>query len=82
MRIVFLVVASLLILGPFRRPFFRNWRFTIGATVMGLIAWFVTSASVTQADPGWMPWGVAFCVAMGAGAAAKEWLDGVFGKGD
>jgi hypothetical protein len=80
MKWVFPVVALLLLLGPLRRGFFRNWRFTLPACLTGAVAWVLVSGAKQPGDPWWMPWAVAFFAGLGAGAAGKEWLDQVFGK--
>ena len=80
MKWVLLVIVILLLLGPLRTTFFRNWRFTLPACILGLIALMVMQGIMGPSDPWWMKWAVAAGVALGAGTAGKEWLDGVFGK--
>ena len=74
------LIIILLLLGPLRRPFFRNWRFTVPATLAGIIAWMIISGTMKPGEPCWMTLGIVIMVALGAGAAFKEWFDEVFGK--
>ena len=80
MKWLITILLMLLILGPLRRAFFRNWRFNVPAVLAGLVAWVVVSNAIGPLDPWWMPHAVAAFVALGAGAAVKQWLDEVFGK--
>jgi hypothetical protein len=70
----------LVLLGPLRRPFFGSWRFNVPALVCGLVAWLVAGAVTKPGDPAWFPLGLALFVALGAGAAVKNWLDKTLGK--
>ena len=81
MKWFLLSIVTLLLFGPLRKPFLWEWRFTVPAMFSGVAAWLLTAASLKPHDPWWMPWAVGVFVALGAGAAVKEWLDGVFGKG-
>lgn len=81
MKWLIFIVALLLLLGPLRRHFFRQWRFTVPAVLWGFLAWIVLSGIMKPQDPWWMPWIVAICVALGAGTAGKQFFDEVFGKG-
>jgi len=80
MKALILIALVIFLLGPFRKSFFRSWRFNVPAVICGLIAWFAVSGAVRSSDPWWMPWAVAVCVALGGGASIKTWLDDVFGK--
>lgn len=80
MKILCLIVLILLIIGPFRRAFFGNWRFNVPALLGGLVALLVTSSCLSCGDPPWLPLAAGLFVAVGAGAAAKAWLDDVLGK--
>ena len=78
---VVLALYVIVCLGPLRRPFWRNWRFTIAGSLAGWGAWFISGAVKGAADPWWMPLGVGLMVGLGAGAAFKEWFDQVLGGG-
>jgi hypothetical protein len=80
MRTFFFVLVVLLLLGPLRRPFFRNWRFNVPASAGALVAWVVMSSGMSPSDPRWMPLVGAVLVGLGAGAAGKQWFDEVFGE--
>lgn len=80
MKLLLIVFLVLFILGPLRRAFFGNWRFNVPAVLAGIVAWVVVSNNIKPHDPWWMPHAVAALVALGAGAAVKQWLDEVFGK--
>ena len=68
---VYLVVC----LGPLRRGFLGQWRFTVPASVVGWVAFFITASIREPTEPWGMPLAVAAFVALGAGAAGKQWLD-------
>jgi hypothetical protein len=72
--------VALLLLGPLRKHLLREWQFTVPALLGGIAAWLFTAALLKPHDPWWMPWAVGVFVALGAGAAVKEWIDGIFGK--
>lgn len=74
------VMAVVLLVGRSRRAFFRQWRFTVPAVVAGTAALFIVPRMMGSGDPAWVPAAVAAFVALGAGAASKEWLDDVLGK--
>ncbi len=74
------VMAVVLLVGRSRRAFFRQWRFTVPAVAAGAAALFIVPRMMRPGDPPWVPAAVAGFVALGAGAACKEWLDGVLGK--
>jgi hypothetical protein len=80
MKWFYLTIGLLLLLGPLRRPFFRNWRFTVPAMAGAVLGWVVTSSGMRPSDPPWMPVIVSLVVGLGAGAGGKQWLDEVFGK--
>lgn len=80
MKLLLIVFLLILILGPLRRAFFRSWRFNVPAVLAGIAAWVVVSNAMKAHDPWWMPHAVAALVALGAGAAVKQWLDEIFGK--
>lgn len=77
---VIAIVIIVLVVGPLRRPFFRQWRFNLPALVWGIGSFIVMSRLMNERDPSWFPLTVAVFVGLGAGAAVKEWLDDVFGK--
>ena len=80
MKWLIIIFSVLIVLGPLRHAFFRNWRFNVPAVLGGIAGWVVASASMKANDPRWVPHAVAAFVALGAGAAVKQWLDEVFGK--
>lgn len=77
---LFMIIIVVLILGPLRRQFFDRWRFNFPALCCGVASFLLTSASLKTEDPRWMPLAVSIAVALGGGAAFKQWLDEVFGK--
>jgi hypothetical protein len=81
MKLLLIALVVLIVLGPLRSAFFGNWRFNVPALLAGMAAWIFVSNEMRPHDPRWMPHAVAAFVALGAGAAVKRWLDGVFGKG-
>jgi hypothetical protein len=74
------VMAVVLLVGRSRRAFFRRWRFTVTAVTAGAAALFIVPRMMGPGDPPWVPAAVAAFVALGAGAACREWLDDVLGK--
>ena len=72
---VALCVYLAVCLGPFRRGFLGQWRFTVPASVVGWAAFFVTASITGPTEPWWLPLAVAGLVGLGAGAAGKQWLD-------
>jgi hypothetical protein len=81
MRILLsIIIIVVLILGPLRRQFFKRWRFNVPALCCGVASFLLTSASLKPEDPRWLPLAVSLAVALGGGAAFKQWLDNVFGK--
>jgi hypothetical protein len=81
MKWIAFILAVIVILGPLRRAFLRRWRFNVPAVLAGFASWLIVSNIMSSHDPWWMPWAVGVFVALGAGAAVREWLDEVFGKG-
>ena len=75
-----IVIIVILILGPFRRAFFMQWRFNLPALVAGLAVLLIAGKLMRPGDPGWFPCALAPLVAFGAGAAMKRCLDDIFGK--
>jgi hypothetical protein len=69
-----------LLVGRSRRAFFRQWRFTVPAVAAGMAALLVVPRMMGPGDPAWVPAAVAAFVALGAGAASREWLNDVLGK--
>jgi len=80
MKILCVIILFVLLLGPFRRLFFGQWRFNIPALIAGLTVLFLAGRLMRPEDSGWFPCALAPLVALGAGAAFKKWLDDVFGK--
>ena len=74
------VMAVVLLFGRSRRVFFRQWRFTVPAVAASMAALLIVPRMMRPGDPVWVPVAVAAFVALGAGAACKEWLDDVLGK--
>lgn len=79
MRWLVAFIILLMVLGPFRRTVLRSWRFSVPALLAGFGSWMALSTVMTPDEP-WMAYAVPPLVALGAGAAVKEWLDGIFGK--
>lgn len=79
MRWLVAFIILILILGPLRRAVLRSWRFSVPALLAGFGSWLVLSTVMAPGEP-WIACAVPPFVAIGAGAAVKEWLDGVFGK--
>jgi hypothetical protein len=75
-----LLAAAVLVLGPFRRAFFRNWRFFIPAIVAGIGVCVLSSQFEGARYPWWAVALFAFTTGLIAGRIAKEWLDDTFGK--
>jgi len=80
-----IIVAVVLFLGPLRRPYFRNARFTIPATFGGLAGFLLARYVVLQNNMplpvmnAVLPLAVGFGMAWGTGETAKQWCDRVFG---
>jgi len=73
--ILLVIPALLLVAGLLRRRFLSAWRFTIPA-VAGLVAGFVLAAFLVRFGvPGWAMLFLPFVMAMGLGAAGKQWFD-------
>jgi len=86
MRTAIIIVAVLLFLGPLRRPYFRNARFTIPATFGALAGYLLARHVVVQNNMptpvmnAVLPLAIAAAMALGVGETAKEWCDRVFGR--
>ncbi len=76
-----LLLYLLLCLGPARRVFLGQWRFTIPASAAGWATVFLTRNMPVAREAWWAPLALGFCVGLGAGAAGKQWLDEVLGGG-
>lgn len=50
-KIIFFVAVVLFFLGPLRRPFFSNWRFTIPLTIGALVGFFSAFLFVRYGAP-------------------------------
>ncbi len=61
--------------GPLRRPFFRQWRFTVPASLGGWVAFYLAGLMLPPGGPAWGRIFVALMVGLGGGAATKRWLD-------
>ena len=53
-RFILLVAVVLLFLGPLRRPFFSNWRFTIPLTIGAIAGFFLVVLFVCFGEPPFM----------------------------
>ena len=80
MRILFVIIMMLLILGPLRGRFFSRWRFNMPALIAGLAVLLFAGNLMRPGTPSWFPCALAPLVALGSGAAFKKWLDEVLGK--
>jgi hypothetical protein len=78
---VALVIFGLMCLGPLRRLFFRNWRFTLPASFAGWGTFYVACSVRSAGEPCWIAQGLALVVGLGAGAAVKAWLDETLDRG-
>jgi hypothetical protein len=84
MTTVILIVLGLLLLGPLRRTFVRNARFTVAASV-GAVAGYIAGAYVMTlaAVPAplsfLIPTAMAAGAGLGFGESCKAWCDRVLG---
>ena len=82
--VLLLIVLIVLFLGPLRSPLFRNWRFTVPATVgfvfgFGVGIFAARMARLPDAAVGLVGLTVAIGLACSLGGALKGWCDKVFG---
>ncbi len=84
MRILLLLLAVVLLAGPLRRPYLRNARFTLPATVGGIVGLSIGGllASAIPASPvsALLPLVIGGALAICFGQSAKQWCDQVFGR--
>jgi len=80
MKALFVTIMIVLILGPLRGRFFSRWRFNIPALVAGVVVLLFAGDFMRPGTPSWFPYALAPLVALGSGAACKNWLDEVLGK--
>jgi len=50
-RLILIVAVILLFLGPLRRPFFSNWRFTIPLVISATVGFFLAVLFVSFGAP-------------------------------
>ena len=83
MTALIVLIVVLLLIGPLRRPYLRNWRFTFGATaawIMGYIFswWAINLVHMGPPMSVLMPLILPFGMAIIIGEAVKGWFDRVF----
>ena len=78
-----LIAYIVLCLGPLRPMFWSNdrWRFCLPGSVAGWIAYAIAVSARHPHEPWWVATAVGVFVGLGAGAAAKRWIDQELGTG-
>jgi len=85
MKLLALLLFLAVLLGPLRRPFFRNARFTVPAAVAAVAGLAVGSVLVAKAGLSGLaallvPFAIACSLASAFGKAFKGWCNEVFGE--
>ena len=71
---VFLIIATLLLIGPFRKGFVLSWRTVLPLTGGGIVGFILAAMFASLGGPAWLMFFGPITGALMIGATGRQWF--------